>query len=147
MPISGGTSCYVCEETTSQQTCKSGVKLLQNRMKGGLFIRNCTASRYCKVEAIMNAGGATVSFIRGCTNGEYSGQNVSILAKTVLPNNQTQCAYDHLSGLTFCIALCHTNYCNGPQIRDTSGGTIPHEVFSLCITVFVLVMVVVPKYR
>ncbi|XP_061188004.1 uncharacterized protein LOC133196075 [Saccostrea echinata] len=147
MPVSDGTSCYVCEETTSGQICKSGERLLHDRIKGGLFIRNCTASRYCKIEAIMNAGGATVSFIRGCTDGEYAGKSVSLLAKTVSPNNQTQCAYDTLSGLKFCIALCSTNYCNGPQIMETSGGTISNEVFSLFSTVFVLMMFMILKYR
>lgn len=51
-----GISCYVCEETTSRQTCQSGEKLIHDRLKGGVFVRNCT-DRFCKIEAIMNIGG------------------------------------------------------------------------------------------
>ncbi|XP_048744409.1 uncharacterized protein LOC125657687 [Ostrea edulis] len=122
MPVTDGISCYVCEETTSRQTCQSGEKLIHDRLKGGVFVRNCT-DRFCKIEAIMNIGGATVSFIRGCTDGNYAGRNVSLLAERVRPNNLTECAFDELSKLKYCIVLCRTNYCNGPQILDTSGGT------------------------
>lgn len=57
MHLSDGISCYVCEKTTSEQTCISGERLVHDRLKGGRFARNCTSDNYCLIEAIINAGG------------------------------------------------------------------------------------------
>nr|XP_022346064.1 uncharacterized protein LOC111138407 isoform X1 [Crassostrea virginica] len=120
--IKYGLRCYVCEETTSQQTCRSGEHLLQDRFGGGPFIRNCSRQfEFCVTEAIINAGGVYVSFMRSCTDGDYVGKKVARLSN-VTPNNETECAYDQLSGLKFCVALCKSDFCNGPQLSSSSNG-------------------------
>lgn len=62
--LSDGISCYVCEKTTSEQTCISGERLVHDRLKGGRFVRNCTSDNHCLIEAIINAGGNRVMNIK-----------------------------------------------------------------------------------
>lgn len=59
--------------------------------------------------------------MRSCTDGDYVGKKVARLSN-VTPNNETECAYDQLSGLKFCVALCKSDFCNGPQLPSSSNG-------------------------
>lgn len=139
LPISNGISCYVCEKTTSEKTCISGERLVHDRLKGGRFVRNCTSDNYCLIEAIINAGGAYVSYMRSCTDGFYTGQKVEMLAKRVKPDNLTECAYDLLSGFVFCVTLCHTDYCNGPRPCEISTAVKTDSFISLYSVVALIV--------
>ncbi|XP_060068545.1 uncharacterized protein LOC132548681 [Ylistrum balloti] len=104
--------CYACADSGNCETSYDA--LIHNRDKGGNLNRNCSApnQHYCMIESIKKED-KDVSFIRDCSDGHTFSYNDIPRLKTVMPNNQSTCAY--YQAYVICISVCRTDFCNGPQ--------------------------------
>ncbi|XP_033763157.1 uncharacterized protein LOC117344505 [Pecten maximus] len=129
--------CYACADSGSCESSYSG--LIHDRDKGGVYNRNCSArnQHYCMIESIKKED-RDVSFIRDCSDGHTFSYNDIPRLKTVLPNNQSKCAY--YQAYVICISVCRTDFCNGPQEGISSGGTINTWSISLTLLLFWIVI-------
>uniref|UniRef100_K1R3Z3 Uncharacterized protein n=1 Tax=Magallana gigas TaxID=29159 RepID=K1R3Z3_MAGGI len=86
--LSDGISCYVCEKTTSEQTCISGERLVHDRLKGGRFVRNCTSDNHCLIEAIINAGDCSLKYRSLVENHRHILSKINVCGpQTVAPDD------------------------------------------------------------
>ncbi|XP_069118901.1 uncharacterized protein [Argopecten irradians] len=113
--------CYACADSGNCETSYS--VLIHDRDKGGVLNRNCTApsQHYCMIESIKKED-RDVSFIRDCSDGHTFSYTDIPRLKTVLPNNQSTCAY--YQAYVICVSVCRTDFCNGPQEGISRGSSL-----------------------